>query len=169
MHGYHEAPQENLTMLPNTISQDRKQDQCDVSAVYRLLPIDPLGIFILGKDGVMRSLTADRGVPVAIPLPPRLIKAHLDRVEHDKELETHFRGVDGAKAPREHWFRPHPEILPPPLAGERLEEAKQLMEEMRVDSSVKPGTDSTEDGEVLEGSICPVIVMSDHDILGKEG
>src|SRR5690606_18526561 len=71
------------------------------------------------------------------------IKAHLDRVEHDEELETDFRGVDRTKAPREHRFQPPPEMLPPP--GERLEEAKQLMEEMGVDSNVKPGT---EDGEV---------------------
>jgi hypothetical protein len=54
-------------------------------------------------------------------------------------------------------------MLPPPLDGERLEEAKRLMEEMGVNSNVKPGT---EDGEATEGSICPVAVMSDHDILG---
>lgn len=111
----------------------------------------------------MRSLTASREVLGAVPLSPRLIKADLDRLDYDQQAEAEFRGVDGTKTPREHWFSPPPGILPPPLDANLLREGKELIREIGLSLDIKPGGQGTKTGDV---SMCPVYVRSDHGILG---
>ncbi|POR35788.1 Uncharacterized protein TPAR_03999 [Tolypocladium paradoxum] len=58
-------------------------------------------IWSLGKDGVLRSLTADRDVVDAIALPPRLIKGLLDHMPFNPQNEVDYRDIDGTTVPRE--------------------------------------------------------------------
>lgn len=53
------------------------------------------------RDGIMRSLTADRDVVNAVPLSSRHIKAFLDRMPFVQKMEDEYRGVDGTLVPRE--------------------------------------------------------------------
>ncbi|RSL57007.1 hypothetical protein CEP53_006612 [Fusarium sp. AF-6] len=156
-----------LQILPEGLSPARKQAQRDLIAVSRRLPVDPLGVHCLGRDGVMRSVTANRQVLGAVPLEPRLIKAFLDILDYDEELEAEFRGVDGTKAPQEHWFEPPRGILPPPLSKEQLEEARKFTEENGMNFDIVPGIEAGV--EVTgDGRMCPVVVRSDHDILPRD-
>lgn len=155
-----------LQILPEDLSPARKQAQRDLIAVSRRLPVDPLGVHCLGRDGVMRSVTANRQVLGAVPLEPRLIKAFLDILDYDEKLEAEFRGVDGTKAPKEHWFEPPPGILPPPLSKEQLDEARKFMEERGMSFDIVPGVEAGMEATGDE-SMCPVVVRSDHDILPK--
>ncbi|KAK7894041.1 hypothetical protein LTR67_006742 [Exophiala xenobiotica] len=104
-------------------------NQQELGRIVKAFRIDPMGGISLGKDGVLRSLTADRDVVDAMGLPPRLIKAYLDQSHYVKELEDEFRGVDGTKVPREQWFRSDRRLLPQPLSKEHKEEARRMMEE----------------------------------------
>ncbi|RCI09173.1 hypothetical protein L249_1503 [Ophiocordyceps polyrhachis-furcata BCC 54312] len=90
-----------------------------------------LGVLSLGKDGVLRSLTADRQVVDAVALSPPLIKAMLDRTPFNPQNEIDYRGVDGREVPREQWFHPDKHLLPPPLvvSDERRAEAEAKVEE----------------------------------------
>lgn len=134
---------------------------------YRL-PIDPLGIVHVGTDGVLRSLTADRKIIAALPLEPRHIKAHLDQEEWNEEIEACYRAVDGTEVPREQWFEPAPETLPPPLEGNDLEEAKRLMEENSLGCNA-PTTDNNNTGSPGRArEACPITVLSDHNIVLKD-
>lgn len=153
-----------LQVLPNDISPERKQAQHDYSAILKSLPVDPLGAFCLGKDGVMRSLSASREVLGAVPLSPRLIKADLDRRDYDQEVEEEFRGVDGTKTPRENWFHPPPGMLPPPLDEDQLREGQEMIRERGLSLDVKPGGQDTETGDAL---MCPLHVRSDYNITGE--
>ncbi|RMJ19113.1 hypothetical protein CDV36_001244 [Fusarium kuroshium] len=157
-----------LQVLPKDLSPARKQAQRDLIAISRRLPVDPLGVHCLGRDGVMRSVTANRQVLGAVPLEPRLIKASLDILDYDEELEAEFRGVDGTKAPKEHWFEPPPGILPPPLSKEQLEEARKFTEENGMNFDIVPGIEA---GVEVTGDerMCPVVVRSDHNILPRDG
>ncbi|KUJ17930.1 uncharacterized protein LY89DRAFT_683917 [Mollisia scopiformis] len=95
------------------------------------------GIFALCKDGVFRSLTADRSVVDAVALRPELIKAMLDRMPYKPQNEIDYRGVDGTKVPKEQWFHPDKNLLPPPFvppeerrnfSAEQLEENRKMLE-----------------------------------------
>ncbi|KAF4460679.1 hypothetical protein FALBO_12537 [Fusarium albosuccineum] len=117
------------------------------------------GCSSLGKDGILRSLTADRQVVDAVPLSPQFIKALLDRMPFNPQHEIDFRGVDGRNTPREQWLHPDKSLLPPPLmltdeerklAESKVEENKKLVEERRSRSG------------------CPPHLRSDHD-LGLKG
>ncbi|RDA85802.1 hypothetical protein CP532_5766 [Ophiocordyceps camponoti-leonardi (nom. inval.)] len=92
-----------------------------------------LGVLSLGKDGILRSLTADRQVVDAVALSPPLIKAMLDRTPFNPQNEIDYRGVDGRDVPREQWFHPDNRLLPPPLvvSEERRREAEAKLEENR--------------------------------------
>lgn len=107
------------------------EDQQELSRILKNLRHDPtlLGILSLGKDGVMRSLTADRDVVDAVALRPGLILAMLNRMPWSQSAEDDFRGVDGTVVPREHWFNPDKDLLPPPLSEENKEEARKMIEE----------------------------------------
>ncbi|KJZ74888.1 hypothetical protein HIM_05797 [Hirsutella minnesotensis 3608] len=90
-----------------------------------------LGVLSLGKDGILRSLTADREVVDAVALTPHLIKAMLDRMPFNPQNEIDYRGVDGTNVPHEQWFHPDRSILPPPLvvSEEKRREAEAKVEE----------------------------------------
>ena len=156
------SPPIELQVLPDDTPDDRKQAQRELSAIIRSMPVDPLGCFACGKDGVMRSLTADCKVIGTVPLEPRLIKADLDRDDYDQEAEAHFRGVDGTKVPQEQWFHPPADILPPPVPDDIVEESKRMMEERGLSWDVQSGEEWVKGGETPS---CPVIVRSDHDTL----
>ena len=161
-HGTNSQKQAQLQVLPDNTSPERKQAQRDYSAILQSLPLDLLGVFCLGKDGVLRSLTASRDVLGAVPLSPRLIKADLDRQDYNEQVEVEFRGVDGTKTPREHWFHPPPEMLPPPLHADLIRKGKELITERGLSLDINQGGQGTETGEEI---MCPVHVRSDYDIL----
>lgn len=104
-------------------------DQQEVSKILAHLKDDLslLGIYALGKDGVLRSLTADRDVIDAAGLTPKLIKALQDRVPPDARGD--LGDADGTKVPREEWFHPDKSLLPPPLSEEKREQARKRWEE----------------------------------------
>lgn len=85
--------------------------------------------FVMGTDGVLRTLTPDCEVIDAIGLPPRLIKAFLDRDTFDQELEDMFRAAGGTKVSQEQWWKPDPSLLPPPMTAEENAWAKKNYEE----------------------------------------
>lgn len=150
------SPTYEREILPGDISLDRKLAQHELDCVCLRLPLDPLGIEHLGKDGVLRSLTADRKVLGAQPLNPRLIKAYLDRLDYNAETEAAYRGVDGTVVPTEQLLNPPSGILPPPLESEQLEATKKFMKESGISFEI-------ESGESRKGLLeCPVEVVSDY-------
>ncbi|RGP72621.1 hypothetical protein FLONG3_6629 [Fusarium longipes] len=103
-----------------------QQELSDILYEMERYDLDLLGISDLGPDGIFRFLDADRNVHYAIPLRPGLIKALLDRLPYDMEEEKFWRGVDGTKVPKEQWYNPPPDILPPPLSEELRKEGREL-------------------------------------------
>ena len=103
--------------------------QHELSQILESWTLDPMGCTSLGKYGILRSLTADRDVINAAALPPRLIKAYLDRLPYFKEAEDKYRGVDGTQTPRAQWFDADRSLLPEPLSEELKEQARKMMEE----------------------------------------
>ncbi|PQE29747.1 hypothetical protein CJF32_00000400 [Rutstroemia sp. NJR-2017a WRK4] len=121
---------------------------------------DPIlnGILALGKDGILRSLTADREVVDAVALRPELLKAFLDRFPHNPQSEIDYRGVDGTKIPQEQWLYPDRSLLPPPytppeerrnLSLEKLEENREWLEK-RKEKKCEPQMVSDHDLELGE-------------------
>ncbi|KAF5974914.1 hypothetical protein FCOIX_7953 [Fusarium coicis] len=113
--------------------KDLSPDQKEISDILRNMNRDPdlLGLADLGKDGVFRFLDADRNIHYAAPLRPTLIKALIDRLPYDPEVEAFWRGVDGTKVPEEQWYNPPEGILPPPLTEEERREEREIMEKNR--------------------------------------
>jgi hypothetical protein len=120
-----------------------KEIEEEFFTITNALKHDPTlnGIWHLGKDGVLRSLTADREVVDAAALRPELIKAFIDRFPYNAQNEVNYRGVDGTKVPREQWFHVEDKSsLPPPytpseerrnISPEQLEKERQVLEEKR--------------------------------------
>ncbi|KAM0080290.1 hypothetical protein ACKRZS_007550 [Fusarium odoratissimum] len=110
--------------------KDLSPEQKEISDILRNMDRDPdlMGLADLGKDGVFRFLDADRNIHYAVPLRPALIKALIDRLPYDPEVEKFWRGVDGTKVPEEQWYNPPEGILPPPLAEEERREEREIME-----------------------------------------
>lgn len=78
-----------------------------------------MGILSLGKDGVMRSLTADRRVVDAVGLRPNLIVAFLGRLPPEiRQTYGVNKDADGTKVPKEQWFSPDISLLPEPMSDE---------------------------------------------------
>ncbi|PFH60159.1 hypothetical protein XA68_11373 [Ophiocordyceps unilateralis] len=120
--------------VPSTESKSEiSQYQVQLSQILKNIKHDVtlLGVLSLGKDGILRSLTADREVVDAVALSPPLIKAMLDRMPFNPQNEMDYRGVDGTKVPREQWFHPDKHLLPPPLvvSEQRRKEAEAKLEE----------------------------------------
>ncbi|EED15561.1 conserved hypothetical protein [Talaromyces stipitatus ATCC 10500] len=101
---------------------DREEIQRELSHILNSIQHDITlqGVLSIGKDGVLRSLTADRKVVDAVGLRPELIKAMLDRMPFDSQNEANYRGVDGTKVSEDQWFHPDKDLLPPPLREERV-------------------------------------------------
>jgi len=78
------------------------------------------GISILSRDGVMRSLTADRRVVDAVGLTPAQIAMWIDRwPEGSRMRESEFDdGADGTKVPKVKWFLPDERLVPAPASEE---------------------------------------------------
>ena len=163
------ATQSSSPSPPPLPSPDEEQIQQvfqkELSENLRTLQHDPTlnGIWALGKDGIMRSLTADREVVDAVPLRPELIKALVDRMPYRAQNEVDYRGVDGTNVPREQWFHPDKSLLPPPYTPPedrrnpspgQLEKNRQFLEE-RAKSKAK-------------GDSCEPRIVSNHD-LGLKG
>jgi hypothetical protein len=126
--------------------------QQEVSRILVNLQYDIMGVISLGKDGIMRSVTHDRKVlsaePFSIPRPrpscqvrrytdcdigPELVKAFLARFRGTDLEEWHkkIEDADGTKTPKEKWFKPDDDILPPPLQQERWDEVRNDTEEKK--------------------------------------
>ncbi|KIW15169.1 hypothetical protein PV08_05214 [Exophiala spinifera] len=117
------------------------------------MKVDPQGIHYLGRDGVLRSFTADREVIDAVGLAPKHIKALLDRTPYMQEAEDIFRCVDGTKVPREKWFNPDKSDIPRTATEEEKERERIMVEEFKKEG-------------ILPGSrCCGPATMSDYRIL----
>ncbi|KIW16523.1 hypothetical protein PV08_06578 [Exophiala spinifera] len=126
---------ESIKAAPDekSISQGEalNEEQEEFNKIRDSLKINPIGVVCLGKDGVFRSLTADHDVIDAVALAPKHIKALLDRMPFSQEAADIWRGVDGTTVPREQWYNPNKDDLPPPLSEGEKEEATMLMEELK--------------------------------------
>ncbi|KAL7935965.1 hypothetical protein V8C35DRAFT_296487 [Trichoderma chlorosporum] len=69
------------------------------------------GFMHLGKDGVLRTLSAEHKVVDAKGLNPGQIKQMLDSLPVTVDKEE-FDGVDGTTLPEEQWYSPAAGILP---------------------------------------------------------
>ncbi|KAL1602099.1 hypothetical protein SLS59_005267, partial [Nothophoma quercina] len=93
---------------------------------------DPLSVISLGKDGVLRTLSADRAVLDAVGLSPRLVKAFLDRVPPDyRALTPELEGADGSEASYQELWRPDASLLPRPMGEDQKKKALEQLEESR--------------------------------------
>ncbi|KAK6824132.1 hypothetical protein RU639_004922 [Aspergillus parasiticus] len=115
--------------------------------------------FVIGTDGVLRTLTQDSEVIDAIGLPPRLIKAFLDRTTYDQEHEAMFRGADGTKVSQEQWWKPDPSLLPPPMTAEAKARVERINEENK--DIIAENKRKMASGELKP---CGVVIRSDYDI-----
>lgn len=136
-------------------------DQKELSNIMRNLKSssDGTAAFVMGTDGVLRTLTIDYDVIDAIGLPPRLIKAFLDRDVFNQNIEDMFRGADGTKVTQEQWWRPDPSLLPPPLTAEQKAWIKKTNEENK--EIIQENIRKMESGELKP---CGVVIRSDYDI-----
>lgn len=141
--------------------KDLSPAQHELSEIMLKMKDDPtlMGIHMLGKDGIYRSLDADRNVVDAVACTPPLIKALLDRMPYDAETEKSFRGVDGTKTPKEQWYNPLPGILPPPLEEKYRERSEEVLEGYR--RLYYERRKKIEDGTFIR---CAVCLMSDNDL-----
>ncbi|KAI4922988.1 hypothetical protein J4E90_001424 [Alternaria incomplexa] len=101
-------------------------DQQEITAILAKFNKDPLELSVvsLGKDGVLRNLSADRAVLNAVGLNPRLVKAFLDRVPPDyRALTPELEDADGSKATDGEMWHPDPELLPRPMGEEQKKKA----------------------------------------------
>jgi hypothetical protein len=142
-------------------AQSLSEDQQELSKILRALRQDPslMGCISLGKDGIMRSLTADRDVVDAVAFSPGLIKAMLDRMPFDQKMEDDYRGVDGTNLPREEWFHPDKSLLPQPLSEEARERTMKLITDNKELYAERL--------KVLENRSvehCSVVVRSDYNL-----
>jgi hypothetical protein len=105
-------------------------DQQEVTAILSAFNKDPkhLSIISLGRDGVLRNLTADRDVLDAVRLSPRLVKAFLDRVPPAyRALTPEIEDVDGSGVSEEQLWHPDKGLLPPPMEeGKKVEALKSI-------------------------------------------
>ena len=122
-----------------TISNTR--DQQEVTAILAKFNKDPLSITSLGKDGVLRTLSADRAVLDAVGLSPRLVRAFLDRVPPEyRALTPELEDVDGSKATEEELWHPDASLLPRPMSEEQKKKVMaQLEESQRQQAQVEDG------------------------------
>ncbi|CAN9190493.1 unnamed protein product [Alternaria alternata] len=125
---------------PHTYDRNHP-DQQEVTAILAKFNKDPLSIISLGKDGVLRTLSADRAVLDAVGLSPRLVKAFLDRVPPEyRALTPELEDVDGSKATEEELWHPDASLLPRPMSEEQKKKAMaQLEESQRQKAQVEDG------------------------------
>ena len=119
------APSEAPPNPPHTYDRNTP-DQQEITAILAKFNKDPLALSVisLGKDGVLRNLSADRAVLDAVGLSARLVKAFLDRVPPDyRALTPELEDADGSKATYKEMWHPDPELLPRPMGEEQKKRA----------------------------------------------
>jgi hypothetical protein len=126
-------------------------DQQEITAILANFNKDALSIISLGKDGVLRTLSADRAVLDAVGLSPRLVKAFLDRVPPEyRALTPELENVDGSKATEEELWHPDASLLPRPMGEEQKKKAlAQLDESQHQRAKVDDGGGKDADGAHL--------------------
>jgi len=130
---------------PHTYDRNHP-DQQEVTAILAKFNKDPLSIISLGKDGVLRTLSADRAVLDAVGLSPRLVKAFLDRVPPEyRALTPELEDVDGFNATEEELWHPDASLLPRPMSEEQKKKALAQLEESQqqqaqVEDEIKKDT-----------------------------
>ncbi|OGM40760.1 hypothetical protein ABOM_010891 [Aspergillus bombycis] len=136
-------------------------DQKELSTINSNLNSGADGIapYVIGTDGVLRTLTPDCDVIDAIGLPPRLVKAFLDRTTFDQKIEDMFCGADGMKVCQEQWWKPDPSLLPPPMTAKEKAQAEKDYEENK--EIFQENIRKRESGEVKP---CGIVIRSDYDI-----
>lgn len=154
--------------VPADLAPERKQAIVEFMNMSGSMDVDPLGVFDVGKDGVLRSLTADRKVLGAAPLEPRHIKGFLDRLPYDAETERRFRGIDGTKIPQEQWFSPPPGTLPAPLRAEKWEDGKRRVLARGGSLDIMSPAKRRERRDPTTPR-CPIVIRSDHNLQGPLG
>jgi hypothetical protein len=128
-----------MTSTPSTQAPDNAcpvvdrehPDQQEVTAILKNFNKDPkhLSVISLGRDGVLRNLTADRDVLDAVRLNPRLVKAFLDRVPPAyRALTPEIEDVDGSNVADEDMWHPDRSLLPPPMDEKKKQEALAKLE-----------------------------------------
>ncbi|KAI1273117.1 hypothetical protein F5Y07DRAFT_273834 [Xylaria sp. FL0933] len=114
-------------------------DQQELSAILDSFKMDNLGVISLGKDGILRSLTADRDVVSAAPLSPSLIAALHARMPKEYVdkwcTAAQWDGVDGFKTPESAWYNPDKSLLPEPLSESKKKETIEKMEALKNQES----------------------------------
>ncbi|KAI0147795.1 hypothetical protein GGR57DRAFT_244905 [Xylariaceae sp. FL1272] len=123
------ASQNNSEPRCNLLWTPQDPIQQELSAILKPMKQDPLGVVSLGKDGILRSLTADRDVIDAAPLTSKHIAALHGRMPPGYINDAEWEGVDGTATPKEKWFNPDKGILPEPLSEEQKAKAKVRYEE----------------------------------------
>jgi len=124
------APSEAPPNPPHTYDRNTP-DQQEITAILAKFNKDPLELSVisLGKDGVLRNLSADRAVLDAVGLSPRLVKAFLDRVPPEyRALTPELEDADGSKATYEEMWHPDPGLLPRPMGEEQKKKALASLE-----------------------------------------
>jgi hypothetical protein len=134
---------------PHTYDRNHP-DQQEVTAILAKFNKDPLSIISLGKDGVLRTLSADRAVLDAVGLSPRLVKAFLDRVPPEyRALTPELENVDGSNATEEELWHPDASFLPRPMSEEQKKKAlvqleKSQQQEAQVEDDTEKDTDKAD-------------------------
>ena len=134
-------------------------DQKELTSILHKLDQPPLSYTVLNTDGVLRSLDFEHKVMDAVGLPPRLIKAFMDRWPYDKALEARFRGSDGTLVPQEQWWAPDPSILPAQYSTELKDQLRREHEE-RKDTI----TAIKQERNDVQKKRCGVVIRSDYKI-----
>ncbi|USP73618.1 hypothetical protein yc1106_00892 [Curvularia clavata] len=134
---------------PHTYDRNHP-DQEEITAILAKFNKDPLSIISLGKDGVLRTLSADRAVLDAVGLSPRLVKAFLDRVPPEyRALTPELEDIDGSKATEEELWHPDASLLPQPMSEEQKKKALAQLEESQ-NSQAKIGDGGGKDADRVE-------------------
>lgn len=122
------APSKVPSNPPHTFDRNTP-DQQEITAILAKFNKDPLSVISLGKDGVLRTLSADRAVLDAVGLTPRLVKAFLDRVPPDyRALTPELEDADGSNVTYEQMWHPDPGLLPRPMREEQKKKALASLE-----------------------------------------
>ncbi|KAJ5982398.1 hypothetical protein N7451_012498 [Penicillium sp. IBT 35674x] len=134
-------------------------DQRELSAIVQKLHKPPLSHLEIGTDGVLRSVNLEREVIDAIGLPPRLIKAFLDRFPYNEELEVRFRNSDGTLIPQEQWWAPDTSIVPHRFTTEQKDDMRRQYDEDK--DIIEENMRKRANGEI-QG--CGVVIQSNYRI-----
>jgi hypothetical protein len=116
---------------PHTFDRSHP-DQQEVTAILAKFNKDPLSVISLGKDGVLRTLSADRAVLDAVGLSPRLVKALLDRVPPDyRALTPELEDADGSNASYSEMWHPDANLVPRPMCEEKEKKVLERVEAIK--------------------------------------